>query len=448
MELFWNLARKSADEMKTTARVGDAEEDATMAEIRSALSRINALGMVTTDSQMGAKSRYTFASNSELEGETWQRAYVCGIMLRDHAAELVEKLDLEDDIIASALPYMPEERYRKRRKSDADVVNYLWKHVSRICVTRELHEDGTFRPHTRIPGFAPALSHDMAGLLPETGLLGDEDLERALAPHVVAVHVVDTRWGRKDSLFDRVAAALEGYSRQIPSLSQPSATQAGGFARWPRAPKHSNSLALRPAVPRGPKIDIPPISTKTARVGDYEYVPHWDQDLRDWEYGWVKTDKPSESERVDRGEEPAGTSSSEAIAVGARHAAAKFMNPELYTTSRRTEPASPPPVVPRTWYDEPSTPAALSMVEETSRLSDPVLYKYLRKNAPGVPERKTKPTTRISAPALSVKPSKSTTKPPFKSDEEVSGFGMSTLTKNMVRGDISNPQFVNRLKQL
>ena len=49
------IARLQAAAMPTTSRVGDPEEDETMASARPVLSRINALGFVTVDSQMGTK---------------------------------------------------------------------------------------------------------------------------------------------------------------------------------------------------------------------------------------------------------------------------------------------------------------------------------------------------------------------------------------------------------
>ncbi|CAN0334099.1 unnamed protein product, partial [Pylaiella littoralis] len=80
------LGKLSAVAMLTTARVGLASEDPSMAQARQHLSEVNKRGLVTTDSQMGAKKQITHHSDGHVLNPPltlWQRSYISGILAKD-----------------------------------------------------------------------------------------------------------------------------------------------------------------------------------------------------------------------------------------------------------------------------------------------------------------------------------------------------------------------------
>jgi hypothetical protein len=76
--------------MLTTRRVGDPSEDASMAAARPILSKINELGFVTIDSQMGTSE---------------QRAYVSGFVSKNIVEKFVELVTMESGIMCFSFPH-------------------------------------------------------------------------------------------------------------------------------------------------------------------------------------------------------------------------------------------------------------------------------------------------------------------------------------------------------
>lgn len=95
------LGKLSAIAMLTTARVGDVEEDASMAQARPHLSEINKRGLVTTDSQMGAKKQITHHHDGHVLNPPvthWQRSYVTGILAKNLGPKFEQKMRLVDGV--------------------------------------------------------------------------------------------------------------------------------------------------------------------------------------------------------------------------------------------------------------------------------------------------------------------------------------------------------------
>jgi hypothetical protein len=81
----------SSEAMKSTKRVGDPTEDASMSKARPRLAAMNAFGLLTIDSQMGKKN-----------GKCMQRAYLEAIVDGDLAIELHDALCQDDSICRAA----------------------------------------------------------------------------------------------------------------------------------------------------------------------------------------------------------------------------------------------------------------------------------------------------------------------------------------------------------
>jgi hypothetical protein len=178
--------------MKTTKRVGDPDEDPSMAEMRSKLARINACGFVTVDSQMGIKT----------SGPTcWQRAYISGFVSNEMAPKLVAVLERTDGIIALASPH-GEDQPRQ-------CANFAYKRMPKLPLTLDgvRLQPVTTRPLAEAEPFDGSM---WIALLPELGLANDKASMAAVRREVTQVFVMDTVWGRKRSLFSKVLKALRG----------------------------------------------------------------------------------------------------------------------------------------------------------------------------------------------------------------------------------------------
>lgn len=190
------VAKRSADAMCVTDRL--AMEDPSMTCMRSTLARINALGLVTTNSQMGKKERYPHYDNPE----AWQRAYVEGFMLAREADALCNRLDLEDGLFVATFPYNKEDGYAH----------------DGVPVTRELKENGTFRVFTSVPMQAPPFECLWINTLPELALGDDHDLMNTCERLTKYVVVVDMVWARGTYMFDKLVDSLQGRGREAPKL--------------------------------------------------------------------------------------------------------------------------------------------------------------------------------------------------------------------------------------
>lgn len=178
-----DVAKLSAKHMLTTTRVGDPEEDETMKAMRPSLAKINDLGLVTTESQMGVK-----------EKNHWQRAYICGFVSKADADRLFNKLDLVDGLVVLIGPH----------GKDSDPWNST---APRLSLTRDGKD---FRPVTRHPlANTSSFEYHWSNMLPETGLCEDKVAMRAVAKDSVDFFAMDGTWGRKTWLFRKVIEALK-----------------------------------------------------------------------------------------------------------------------------------------------------------------------------------------------------------------------------------------------
>lgn len=200
-----DVAKLSARKMKTTARVGAAEEDASMTKARPALAKINALGLVTVDSQMGKKSEYISVVDEGFVGVMWQRAYVYGFMSRERAADFAMRLDLVGGIAIQVC------EHAKKEPSDK-----VFSSAYKIPVTRFSTRDGDFAAITRMPMLPGTLEYQWSNLLPETGLASDLRAMKLVAPNVVQISIVDMQWGRPMWLYDTIVAALSDRGSSTP----------------------------------------------------------------------------------------------------------------------------------------------------------------------------------------------------------------------------------------
>lgn len=199
------VAKLSAREMKTTARVGDEEEDPSMKVARPILSKINAAGLVTMDSQMGLKSDYVSVVEKGFVGVMWQRAYVSGFMARESAAAFAERLDLVGGIAIKVCEHASKEPSDK-----------VFRAAYKIPVTRFSTRDGAFAASTHMPMIPNTFAYDWMNLLPETGLRSDRRAMQLVAPSVVQVYIVDMQWGRPMWLYNEILKALRSRASRTP----------------------------------------------------------------------------------------------------------------------------------------------------------------------------------------------------------------------------------------
>jgi hypothetical protein len=147
------------------------------------LSEINALGMLTTDSQAGLDPN--------------ERAYVCGIMPVEEAREFAERLNMAGVFVAIAM----------------EPTNIFWPAIPMTRATapygeffddRKTSKSDQYRAQTRIPVYMDGDCHEQQ--IVEAGLEGD-------AWEYRLVQAFDARWGvpgyEPGNLFDAVIAALK-----------------------------------------------------------------------------------------------------------------------------------------------------------------------------------------------------------------------------------------------
>ena len=200
---FKDLARISASTMLTSNRVGLPSEDASMAVARPILSKINGLGLVTDDSQMGKKEEYRVKNTGNI-GTTWQRAYISGFMSRENA----EKFRLDMDLIGETFVVIKKHKdyYKDVNMDDG------------ISVTRFTDAYGSFETRTRTWTGSCLLEPQWINLLPELDLGEDIQLMNKIEKEVVYVCVTDMKWGRAMWLFETVLNALSGNVQTIPAI--------------------------------------------------------------------------------------------------------------------------------------------------------------------------------------------------------------------------------------
>lgn len=187
------FAKLSAVQMLTTARVGDVEEDPTMAEARPRLSEINQKGFLTINSQMGKKVVKRHRRTGEYY-PSWQRAYVDGLMPRHMTDEFHERMELEDGVVILVdVPHYHD--YRNHRIFE-----------KKISVTL----DGDYF-YTRKPvAVSEPFIETIQSVLPDVeSIVSDEKCERLVREDAMNVRVVDMIWGRPFWLFDKISEVLD-----------------------------------------------------------------------------------------------------------------------------------------------------------------------------------------------------------------------------------------------
>lgn len=183
-----DVAALQAVAMKTTARVGDPEEDAEMAVFRPILSAINRNGFVTIDSQFGCKETTGYQ----------QRAYIRGFVAKGMVDELWNRLVLTDNLLPLKMPL-------------SDAPNSILMLQPHVVLTMDKYAKGTERAHhTNLALYETESFYSMwINLLPELGLRDDVRSMLSVREDAVGFAVVDMKWGRRDWLFRVVLDALK-----------------------------------------------------------------------------------------------------------------------------------------------------------------------------------------------------------------------------------------------
>jgi hypothetical protein len=178
--------------MMTTERVGDPVEDASMAVMRPILSKINALGLVTSDSQAGKITK------PDKFGVSRQRAYISGMMDRSYAKEFVRRANLVDGLLAFWCEFK-------------DYIDGQPEQLSPSSIPVKFNEDnaGTIRYETYTPQEILDFTTVWWNLLPETGLCDDVSAMNRVKKGVVHVRLVDMIWCRQRWLFNKVVELLQ-----------------------------------------------------------------------------------------------------------------------------------------------------------------------------------------------------------------------------------------------
>lgn len=186
------VAALQAAAMLTTARVGDPTEDDSMAAARPALARINALGFVTVDSQMGVK-----------EPTMWQRAYIVGFVRTADAARLVDELQRVDGLIALAIPHGEDQ------PPDGEDFAFAFSRMPTLPLTLIDRDCDHLRTVTRQHlAVAEPFASLWSSLLPEIHLRNDRASMDAVRKDATHLFVMDATWGRKTWLFKTVTRIL------------------------------------------------------------------------------------------------------------------------------------------------------------------------------------------------------------------------------------------------
>ena len=185
---FKDLARESSILMLTSDRVGAVTEDESMKIAKPILSKINALGFVTQDSQMGKKEKINLKDNKI--GDKWQRSYISGIMDRN----IYKEFELKMDLIGETFILI---------KQHCEMYS---EHSNPISVTRVSKQDGSFETITRNWTDCFPIEIQWINLLPDLGdeILNDMELMEQIEEEVVYVEITDLTWGRDFWLFETV----------------------------------------------------------------------------------------------------------------------------------------------------------------------------------------------------------------------------------------------------
>lgn len=201
------LGKLSATAMLTTSRVGDPDEDETMAQARPRLSEINKRGFVTTDSQMGVKKMVYHTIHGDAINppvDQWQRSYVTGILAKDLGEEFKKKLRFLDGIDFSIGPHA------ESRPVDRQHVHFI-----NVTVYQQEGDEPEFSTNT--PMAAESFGDNIANILPDIQhVMQSETCQRIVKEDSLHVMIVDLVWGRPFWLFDKVIEVLDEVISEIP----------------------------------------------------------------------------------------------------------------------------------------------------------------------------------------------------------------------------------------
>ena len=198
-----HIQARQAYLMRSTMRVGDEREDASMKRARFALSAINTLGLITVDSQMGMKHK-----------NHWQRAYVWGLATRATASKLTAALITVDSVLVLTFPH--------GESAPNALAEYALSHMPRLALT--LQGPGLRDAVTRHPlGASATFSEMWAGLLPELHAEMARDMTPGKLQHVKAqcqraslqIFIVDTMWGRPTWLFKTIIHRMQAANSSV-----------------------------------------------------------------------------------------------------------------------------------------------------------------------------------------------------------------------------------------
>lgn len=191
------LGKLSAVAMLTTARVGDVDEDASMAQARPHLSEVNKRGLVTTDSQMGAKKQVTHHFYGHVLNPPvtqWQRSYITGILAKDLGHKFAQKMRLVDgvDFFIGLHGHDPP---------------HALTHFIKVTMHHQ-NDDPEF--HTSVPMATSTLGYSLSGLLPEVQHVVQSDTcMKIVEEDALLLQIVDLVWGRPFWLFEKVKEVLD-----------------------------------------------------------------------------------------------------------------------------------------------------------------------------------------------------------------------------------------------
>ncbi|AAK14642.1 unnamed protein product [Ectocarpus sp. 4 AP-2014] len=200
------LGKLSAVAMLTTVRVGDPGEDASMAQARPYLSEVNKRGLVTTDSQMGAKKHLSHHFDGHVLNPPvtqWQRSYISGILAKGLGGKFAQKMRLVDGV-DFFLDWHGESP------------PYALTHDINVTMYRQGDNEPNF--FTNVPMATHPLAYSLSGVLPEVEhVLQNDTCVRIVEEDALLVQIVDLVWGRPFWLFEKVKEVLdEVLSEQAP----------------------------------------------------------------------------------------------------------------------------------------------------------------------------------------------------------------------------------------
>ncbi|CAN0251998.1 unnamed protein product [Ectocarpus sp. 6 AP-2014] len=184
--------------MLTTARVGLVAEDASMAQARPHLSEVNKRGLVTIDSQMGAKKEISHHADGGVLNPPvthWQRSYIIGILAKDLGRKFQQKMRLVDGVDFFIGLHGPSR--------DPSLIHYI-----NVTMYQQGDDEPTF--FSNAPMATHSLSYSFGNLLPDVQhVMQSDTCTKMVGDDALCVVIVDLVWGRPFWLFEKVKEVLD-----------------------------------------------------------------------------------------------------------------------------------------------------------------------------------------------------------------------------------------------